>query len=324
MQKAFLFFQVSNMVSFSYVLGGGSLPVIFFFIDGVGLGDHADYNPFTTLSLPHLTHILNGQKLTRDLPPFHKPNVRFFPTDATLGVSGVPQSATGQATIWTGRNASKAMGEHKSGFPGPRLRKWLETDNLYKQVSRLGKQATFANAYTSDYFKRRTTERGWISVSTATMLSAGLPLRNLTDLQNGKAVYYDITHIYLKEKKPETCIITPETAATHLLDISSEYDLTVYEYFLTDVAGHRQDHAFTGKVLETVDRFLGALVKGLPKNTTLIVCSDHGNCEDLSQKGHTMNLVPTLLFGTRAHESDYPIRTLEDITPTIIQLLKSD
>jgi 2,3-bisphosphoglycerate-independent phosphoglycerate mutase len=306
------------------VHGGDILRVIFFFIDGVGLGEDADHNPFTTLPLPHLSDILKGRKLTRNLRPFQDSNVRFFPTDATLGVPGVPQSATGQATIWTGRNAPKAMGEHRSGFPGPRLRAWLEADNLYKQVLQLGKQATFANAYTSDYFEKRTTQRGWISVSTATMLSANLPLRNLIDLQNGKAVYYDITHIHLKERNPKIPLITPETAASHLLDISSQHDLTVYEYFLTDVAGHRQDLEMLKWVLGNADRFLGELVRWLPKNTILLVCSDHGNCEDLSHKGHTMNLVPTFVFGTRANELKEPIQTLEDITPTIIQLLKTE
>jgi 2,3-bisphosphoglycerate-independent phosphoglycerate mutase len=213
------------------------------------------------------------------------------------------------------------MGEHMSGFPGPKLRKWVEEDNIYKQAIRLGKKSTFANAYTSDFFEKRMTQRGWVSVSTATMLSAKLPLRNLSDLQNGKAVYYDITHIHLKEKVTEIPIIAPEQAADHLLDLSNENDLTVFEYFLTDVAGHRQDLSMLEWVLGNYDRFLGRLVDRLPNDCTLVLTSDHGNCEDLTHKGHTSNHVPTIIVGQGA-ERIRSIRDLTDITPAIIELLK--
>lgn len=300
------------------------MKVILFFIDGVGLGDQADDNPWFTLPLPHLTKLLGGQKLHRGLQAFSKPGVRFYPTDATLGIPGLPQSATGQATIWSGRNAPQWMGEHKSGFPGPKLKKWLEDDHIYTQAMRLGKSATFANAYTDEFYKKRTTQRGWVSVSTATMLSAGLRLRNLRDLQEGKAVYFDLTHTYLKERYPEIPTISPEQAADHLLSLSEGHDLTVYEYFLTDTFGHRQDMRTLGSLLEQVDRFLGRLASKLPPSTMLILTSDHGNSEDLTVKTHTTNLVPTLLVGEGAECWEGRVESLVDIAPTIMHFLQTE
>ncbi len=81
-----------------------------FFMDGVGLGgpDPAQ-NPFVTAELPFLSRLLgradwylqgNGIVSSR--------RATLIPTDANLGVEGRPQSASGQATILTGRNVPQA------------------------------------------------------------------------------------------------------------------------------------------------------------------------------------------------------------------------
>jgi 2,3-bisphosphoglycerate-independent phosphoglycerate mutase len=298
------------------------MKVIFFFIDGVGLGDNTDYNPWAVLPLPNLRRLLNGQPLMSSLQAFEEGVIRFYPTDATLGVEGSPQSATGQATIWTGRNAPQAMGDHKGGYPGPKLRAWIEEDHLYQRAIQLGKTVTFANAYTPEFYEARTTRRGWISVSTLTAMSAGLRLRNLKDLQEKKAVYYDMTHIHLRQRYPDFPILRPTDAGQHLLSLSDEHDLTVYEYFLTDVAGHRQDLEMMKQIAGNVDEFLGTLVDGIGKDTVLIVSSDHGNSEDLSHKGHTRHKVPTFIIGQRACEWNGRIHDLTDIAPAILFYLQ--
>ena len=58
--------------------------------------------------------------------------------DATLGVPGLPQSATGQTALMTGVNAAREMGRHVEGFPGPTLREIIRTRNLYDQLTALG------------------------------------------------------------------------------------------------------------------------------------------------------------------------------------------
>ncbi|GAB7386311.1 metalloenzyme [Bacillaceae bacterium] len=299
------------------------MKVILLFIDGVGLGDDAPYNPFYAFAFPFLDSVLQGGKLTKKLGPYQRGDVWVIPTDATLGVAGVPQSATGQATIFTGRNAPAFVGEHQSGFPFKRLREWIKRDTIYSQVYRRGMTAAFANAYSQEYFARKTTKRGWMSVTTVAMLSARLRIRMLEDLLAGDAVFHDLTRESLQERYPDIPPVEPEDAARDLLRIASRHHLTVHEYFLTDVAGHKQDPGFARRVLADYDRFLAALYRNKPDDVTILLCSDHGNCEDLRAKGHTRNDVPTIIFGRRGERVAGRIRSLVDIAPAVLTLLET-
>ena len=60
----------------------------------------------------------------------------------------------------------------------------------------------------------------------------------------------------------------------------------------------------------------------------VLVTSDHGNIEDLSVRGHTLNPVPTLLIGPRRHSIAQRITmqsnsSLTDLTPAILSTLSS-
>ena len=57
------------------------------------------------------------------------------------------------------------------------------------------------------------------------------------------------------------------------------------------------------------------------ETTTVILTSDHGNIEDLSIRTHTLNDVPTIVWGRRQNEIARKIKDLSDITPTIVSLL---
>jgi hypothetical protein len=72
-------------------------PVHPFFLDGVGLGvADPDVNLFATAVLPHLF----GQNwYLRGQDPITTGRASLIPADATLGLPGRPQSATGQAAI---------------------------------------------------------------------------------------------------------------------------------------------------------------------------------------------------------------------------------
>ena len=72
------------------------------------------------------------------------------PIDACLGVEGIPQSATGQATMFTGVNCPKTVGKHCEGFPGPVVRRVIEEGNIFTQLKRRGKKVRFADAYLVD------------------------------------------------------------------------------------------------------------------------------------------------------------------------------
>lgn len=298
------------------------MSVLLLFIDGVGLGEGSPRNPFYLLTLPGIESLLEGNKLTRDLGLYETSELVFIPTDARLGVEGLPQSATGQATIFTGRNAAKFLGHHQSGFPMKRLREWLKKDNIYIQIKKSGKSAIFANAYTEEYFARPATQRGWMSVTTIAMLSAELYVNMKQDLTYNRAVFHDLTREGLREFAPDVPMVTPEEAARHLLDLTQYYDLTSHEFFLTDVAGHKQDLSFTKNILERYDRFLNYLVKNKPDDLTIILTSDHGNCEDLHEKQHTFNKVPTFVIGRGKDIIKNKIQSLTDIAPAILTLLE--
>jgi len=59
-------------------------------------------------------------------------------------------------------------------------------------------------------------------------------------------------------------------------------------------------------------------------STTMILTSDHGNIEDLSTKSHTLNLVPTIVWGAQNRNVAGRITALTDITPAIVHRLTQD
>lgn len=94
------------------------------FIDGFGLGNDEPYgNPFTTAEMPFIRHIMGGKNMTRSHvgEGIIRNNLVIKPTDACLGVAGIPQSATGQTVLFTGKNAAQMAGRHINGFPTIRL-----------------------------------------------------------------------------------------------------------------------------------------------------------------------------------------------------------
>lgn len=280
-----------------YVMGVTTIAVVLLFIDGVGLGEMADYNPWVTQPTPHIRQLLGGMPLVRDAVGQHNSQLYLLETDPSMGVEGTPQSATGQAAIFTGKNAPKLMGKHISGLPFQKLREWLQSDNIYLQFEQIGWKATFANAYTREYFERPATKRGWVSVTTATIQSSREPMRFYAELAAGKAIYHDITRLTLKRNGMDLSVITSEQAASHLWNIADDYDLVVYEFFLSDLAGHKQTPWLVEYVTHHYDRFLGELVRLKKPSDTIVLVSDHGNSEDLRTKTHTKNPVPTLVIG---------------------------
>jgi 2,3-bisphosphoglycerate-independent phosphoglycerate mutase len=270
------------------------MSVLLLFIDGVGLGEKIDANPWHWEPTPHMNRLLAGKSLVADAVGRASSQVLLLAVDATLGVPGLPQSATGQASIFTGRNAPRAMGSHQSGLPLKRLREWVEKDNLYLRARQHGFSATFANSYTPEYYELPTTRRGWVSVSTCAIRSTKEPLRQLDDLLEGRAVYHDVTRRFLAERRKDVKEISPETAAAHLYSLSRQYDLVVHEFFISDLAGHRQDREEMAWVTACYDAFIGGVAARLQKQDLLLLVSDHGNSEDMRVRTHTSNPVPLL------------------------------
>ncbi|MDT4898753.1 MAG: 2,3-bisphosphoglycerate-independent phosphoglycerate mutase [Acidobacteriota bacterium] len=290
------------------------MAALLFFIDGLGIGTRGAQNP------------LDGLEDAAPLAVFQdeEPEMifdgRLVRTDACLGVEGRPQSASGQTTILTGINAPATLGYHKQGFPNEALREIISEHSIFLQLKRAGVAPnTFANAYRQKFFETRPR---WVSATTVAVEAAGMLFRDLDDLQAGRAVFQDYTNEMLIERGLSISRRTPEEAAEILARIASEHRFTLYEYFITDKMGHAQDMEAARLVLANLARFVRHLLSRLDLNRiTVLLTSDHGNIEDLSSRNHTLNLVPTLIWGEHREIISARVRSLADITPAIVGVL---
>jgi hypothetical protein len=294
-----------------------SMPVLLFFIDGLGIGARGPANPFDGLENASPLAIFQDEEPAL---PFAGVLVR---TDATLGVPGRPQSASGQTTILTGINAPATLGYHKQGFPNQALREIINEHSIFLQLKRSGiTPNTFANAYTPRFF---TTRPRWVSATTTAVEAAGMSFRSLDDLQAGRAVFQDYTNRMLIEHGLKIEPGTPEQAAATLAALTLEHRFTLYEYFITDKIGHAQDMQAARLVLNGLAQLIRSLLARLDLElTTVVLTSDHGNIEDLSIRNHTLNQVPTLIWGAGRERVRQRVRSLADITPAIVEVLTEE
>jgi 2,3-bisphosphoglycerate-independent phosphoglycerate mutase len=290
------------------------MSVLLFFVDGLGIGTRGAHNPLDGLADAAPLAVF------RDEEPETVFDGRVVRTDPRLGVEGRPQSASGQTTILTGVNAPAALGYHKQGFPNEALREIISRHSVFLQLKRAGiVPNTFANAYTPMFFDARPR---WVSATTVAVEAAGMSFRDLDDLQNGRAVFQDYTNQMLIERGFPTSPRTPEEAAEVLAQITAGHRFTLYEYFITDKTGHAQDAEAARRVLTGLARLVRHLLSRLDlARTTLLLTSDHGNIEDLSSRNHTLNDVPTLVWGEHKDWVASHVRTLADITPSIVGVL---
>ena len=293
-----------------------------FFIDGIGLGDAEN-------SLVDLFKNITGKPLVAgDQPQFVSSGV-ICSADATLGTSGVPQSATGQATIFTGINASKYLGYHLTALPNQQLVELIEKQSLMKSLAEQGISITSANMYSDEFFhKRAARRRNAFPVSTLTIKASGVPFRYFNDYEKGRAVFADITNKLIRERGYDIAEITPELAAGNLLNIMTETQFVFFEYFMTDVYGHKRDKMAIDKCVDILNRFTETVWSGIGDDeTSILIVSDHGNAEDLSTADHTFNNVPALLLTRNRDEAQYfaeVIHSLVDIYPWVLEYFSTN
>lgn len=288
--------------------------VLLFFIDGLGIGERGPANPFDGLSGADPLAIFAGE--TTNLPY----QGILVPTDPCLGVAGRPQSASGQTTILTGVNAPARLGYHKQGFPNKALLEIIRKHSIFRQLTHAGiAQVTFANAYTEWFFQERPR---WVSATTAAVEAAGLTFRRISDLLNGEAVYQDFTNAVLIDRGIAVERRTAPEAASVLANIVASHRFTLYEYFITDKIGHAQDFDAARTFLPQLALLVREILRLVDLDrTTVILTSDHGNVEDLSARTHTLNAVPTMVWGAHREQIAARISSLVDITPAIVATL---
>ena len=287
--------------------------ILLIFIDGIGIGTRGEHNPLDGLESEFFS-IFHGEKPRL---PFEGVMAE---TDARLGVDGLPQSATGQTAILTGVNAAKLIGRHLHGYPSPRLKQALAEHSIYKKLIAQGRSVTFANAYTRSYIDN---PPRFISATTVAAQTAGLRLRMLEDLQEGRAVSHDFTNRFLIERGFEVDICTAEAAGARLARLAASHDFTLYEHFITDRIGHARRHDLAIAHLRELTQFVRAVLDASDlSRQTVIVTSDHGNIEDLSTRSHTLNPVATLAFGAARERIAPRVHSLTDITPVIVEAVE--
>jgi hypothetical protein len=295
-------------------------PVVFVFLDGVGLGPADESNPLWSARMPTLRGLLGGPPV--DGPAVDRPGLLMKGVDACLGVEGLPQSATGQTALFTGVNAAAAVGMHISAWPTARLRDIIARHSLLKRAVDAGLRATFANAYSERYWQLVRQRKLRHSASTLTNMAAGLPFRTLDDLRRGEAVYWDITHLAARGYNQfDVPLIAPETAGARLAHLSRIYDLVMYETFLPDLVGHRRAPMAPTDFLDgMLDPFLAGLLEAITPGVTVVVSSDHGNLENIQSKAHTRNPVPLLVAGPGADAFRHSA-AITDIATGILKVL---
>ncbi len=301
--------------------------LLLIFVDGIGLGKNNKDNPFCYSGTQGLSHLLEGCLFTEESANFDGSRASLSSLDASLGVPGLPQSATGQATLFTGVNAPVFVGRHVNGLPGSRLRRLIALKSVFKQLKNRHYRAVFANAYRPRFFDflRRGLPGNRYSCSTLSAFYGNLSFYGLEDVKSGKTIYMDITGEILRKMNYDLPLISPEEGAKRLVKLSRGYDFCLFEYFLSDLVGHLGDRCEAEHVVGILDRFISTVGFLLDsRQEMLIVTSDHGNLEDLSIRGHTLNNVPALLVGDRALRKHVVPRLhdLTDLLPAIMHILK--
>lgn len=277
-----------------YLHNQADVHVLFLFMDGVGIGRGDDeHNPFLADPDSMFYPIQKGE-LTL---PWEG---RVAVTDPLLHVPGLPQSGTGQTALFAGVDGARVLERHVPGLPTFTLKRILARHSIFRRMVDAGRKPALANGYSDLFFSGK---RRHHSASTMAYFAGGLPFRSFRDVRASRAVFMDITNRMGRKFGMDIPLRGYAEAAAILKELVEQNEFTMFEYFLTDKAGHTAKPGLARRSIQHWENFLRALLQTIDlERVQVIVSSDHGNVEDLSQKRHTRNKVPTLLWGPQSHE----------------------
>jgi hypothetical protein len=292
--------------------------LLFLFLDGVGLGaDNPEINPLVRAEMPNLRALLGGNPLIAASAPFVGERASLVALDASLGVDGLPQSATGQAVFLTGVNIPRELGYHYGPKPNRQVAAYLTNGNtLFSWLREKQKAAALLNAYPPRYFHGIDSGRRLYSSVPLALTSAGYPLFTKDDLYAGRALSADFTGEGWRAMLGFTDApsLSPFDAGRKTAELARQYDFAFFEYWASDYAGHKQDMDAACALLASFDGMLGGLLEAWDDARGLILLtSDHGNMEDLSTRRHTDAKVPGLVIGTKSAREKF-VEGLTDLT----------
>lgn len=298
--------------------------VMMIFVDGLGVGkNNPEINPLVRFKLDFFSEFF-GKFPTLKNSRIENKYFTIRPINATMGVEGLPQSGTGQTAIFCGFNASKFIGKHFGPYPYSTLKPIIQQKNIFIELEKRNFRTYFSNAYPQKFFDYLNNGRRTLSVTTFSYLSANKKLNDVNALLNQKAITAEIRNdIWNTKLGYQLPLIEPQKAGKIFYEISQDYHFNLFEYFLTDYAGHSRDFDYAYDVLIRLDGFLQGIISQMNFNKDLLILvSDHGNLEDLSVKGHTRNPAVGIFVGRKHKEFAEKIKVLYQIKNKIIDYLE--
>jgi hypothetical protein len=233
----------------------------------------------------------------------------------------LPQSATGQAVLVTGINIPAELGYHYGPKPNREVAAYLKEATLFSRFVKEGKKTALLNAYPPRYFQGIDSGKRLYSSIPLAVTNAGLPLFRQDALYAGRALSADFTGEGWRMMLgfPDSPVMNPHQAGGKLAALAQEYDFSLFEYWASDYAGHKQQMETAVELMETFDSVLSGLTEAWDDNGLILVTSDHGNMEDLSTRKHTDADVPALVIGNRNARDNFTrdMKDLTDIAPAI-------
>ena len=290
------------------------------FLDGVGIGEpDPEKNIFFKRKFKFLENIF-GSTPSLENQYLEKNGCYLFPSDANLGIPELPQSGTGQTSIFCGFNAPQELGKHFGPYPHTSLVPLIEEKNIFKAFLDRGQSPAFANAYPKIFFDYVDSGKRRLSVTSLSCLLSGVTLKNTEDLRTGDALSAEIDNSrWISSLGYDLPLVKPEEAAERLMTLAKKHDFTLFEYFYTDHIGHFRIKDIADHTLNVLDDFLYYILANLDEELTLLICSDHGNIEDMSVKMHTRNPALTITAGKNAAVLKNKIKKLTDIKSAILE-----
>ena len=198
---------------------------------------------------------------------------------------------------------------------------FLKEATLFSRFLKEGRKSALLNAYPPRYFDGIDSGKRLYSSIPLSVINAGLPLFRHDDLFAGRALSADFTGEGWRSMLgfSEAPALDAHQAGRKLGALAREYDFSLFEYWASDYAGHRQEMDNAIHLMETFDEVLGGLVQDLDNDGLILVTSDHGNMEDLSTRRHTDAHVPALVIGNAFARDEFTrgMKALTDIAPAI-------
>lgn len=301
------------------------MKILLLFLDGIGLGeDNPEVNPFARASLPNLKRLSNGKAWLNTTGRQESDRAIFVSTDPRLGVSGRPQSGTSQAAILTGINVPDRIGRHYGPKPDRETRQIIAEDNLFKRIRAAGKSAALLDAYPPRLLASIARGKTLPSSIQQAAMEAGQSLFTTEDVRENRALTAEWTghewHEHLRIT--DIPLLTPYEAGKQLVTLSQEYDFAMHSHWLTDYVGHRGPIEHGVELLERFDGVIQGLLDHWDDSAGIvIITSDHGNLEQIDNRHHTENDVPTVIIGDKKHSFAEKLQSLTDIAPAILSLI---